>query len=105
MKKFKFYCPNCGWETMLEEDYLEQGERCSLCGKILVLDEDILDNLIAEDIEQADLEDMKINIKKYGNDEMWYKIERTIDNPYFRIEFRKRFFACNGQVPKEVTYE
>lgn len=99
MKKYKFYCPNCGWKTMLEEDYLEQGERCSMCGHMLILDEHSLDALVADDIERGELENMRTNIETYGNDVMWYKIERAIDNPYFRLKFRKRFFAVGGVVP------
>ena len=99
MRKIKFYCQNCEWETMLDEDYIEQNERCSMCGHMLILDEGSLDDLIANDIEKSELEDMKESIKKHGNDEMWYKIERAIDNPYFRLKFRKRFFAVGGVVP------
>jgi len=105
MKKFKFYCPNCGWETMLEEDYLEQGERCSLCGKILVLDEDSLDNLIAEDIEREQLETMRENIQRRGNDATWYAIENNIDNPYTRMMLRGQFFRARGHCPEKENYE
>ena len=101
MRKLKFYCPNCNFEIELSEDELDTHNNCELCGHELIIDEDSLDNLVADDLEQIELENMKQNIKEYGNDDIWYKIEKTVTNPYFRLDFRKRFFACGGKVPKK----
>lgn len=101
MRNLKFYCPNCNFKIELSKDELDTHNNCELCGHELAIDEDSLDDLVAEEMEQGDIENMKQNIKEYGNNEIWYQIERNVSNPYFRLDFRKRFFKCGGTIPKK----
>ena len=102
MKKYKFYCNNCGYTTSVNIDDLVD-ENCPLCSGIMILDENELDNMIADDIERDQLETMRDNIQRRGNDKTWYAIENNIDNPYFRLEMRQKFIKCGGKIPtKEI---
>lgn len=103
MKELKFYCEHCGWETKLPETELYKAEPCILCGHEMVLDDETLDELVAKDLEETELITMQMNIKENGNDKVWYDIEKFVDDPVFRIEFRNRFFKAGGVVPaKEI---
>lgn len=101
MRELKFNCVHCGWEiTVKEGDIVDE---CSLCGHEMILDDESLDELIAEDLEETELITMQHNIKENGNDKVWYDIEKAIDNPYFRVEYRRQFFKAGGYVPtKEI---
>lgn len=99
MREIKCFCKNCGEEIILEITNITNAKKCLACGGQLVLDENGFVDLIKNDIEQRQLEDMKSNIRAYGNDNMWDKIERTMDNPYFRLKFRKQFFVVGGITP------
>jgi len=101
MRNIKCYCKNCMEEIILDIDNIADIHRCSECGGQLILDENNVCNLIKNDMEQFELEEMKDSINKYGNDKMWDKIERAIDNPYFRLKFRRLFFKCGGTVPEK----
>jgi len=60
---------------------------------------DSMEELIIEDILKEQTENMKENIKRRGNDEVWNAIEENVDNPYFRKELRELFFKCGGKTP------
>ncbi len=100
MRKLKFFCENCGYEKELTEYELADNESCALCGKELMMEEEDFNKLIADDLDNQELEDMKINIRTRGNDKTWYAIENNIDNPYIRLRLRQQFFEVGGKNPK-----
>lgn len=99
MKKLKFYCEDCNKEIELEEIQVTGDEVCQACGGELLLNMDSMEELIIEDILKEQTENMKENIKRRGNDEVWNAIEENVDNPYFRKELRELFFKCGGKTP------
>lgn len=100
MKKLKFYCEDCNEEIKIKDINVTGEEICLICGGKLLLDIDSMEELIKEDIEKEQIENMKENIKRRGNDTVWNAIEENVDNPYFRKELRELFFKCGGEVPE-----
>lgn len=110
MNKYLMRCDKCGW--FYEANSIIT-EKCPQCGCPLIINDVEEDDKIAEKLEsrekeikerfkKEDVEVMKYQIKKYGNNIMWEKIE-TYKNAYRRAEERQLFFKSGGKIPKRRT--
>lgn len=91
-------CKNCGYER-LETSY--EDYECPICnGKLIIKDKKQQTIPLRTILEMDCIENMKYQIKTYGNDKIWYAIENCINNPKIRLAYRKYFFKANGITPK-----
>lgn len=97
----KFTCKRCGRQSNQYASFenIDDIVLCPICDTpmdILVEGKEANNNLG----DVLVINSMKKQLKCYGNDNTWYRIERLFSEPLMRVKFREIFFKAGGEVPR-----
>jgi len=94
MKQLKIKCSQCGWETNVADNELEENAKCILCeGQMKIGDVSQLFDMLRPEL----INSMKKDIEGLSEKKVWNIIE-GFSNPKARLNYRKLFFEAGGKI-------
>ena len=91
---------NCGYEKSADGHY--EDYKCPLCSGKLSENKPEKEMVSLADIVEKDcIDSFKWQINTYGNDTIWYMLERNIHKATTRLHYRKYFLLAGGTIPGE----